>query len=150
MHVCCNACASFLHKRLVHHCYKKGFARGSYLEGREVFCGTCTLMQFSHIGRLCLLCVYFHVLLCRCCREALLENMHVVVAVREVHSAVLLVLVDGIIVVVVIAVVVLVRLATAPMRLATAPMRLATAPMRLATAPMRLATVPMRLATAPF
>ena len=71
------------------------------VDGREVSCGTCTLMHFFHIRRLCLLCVYFLVLLCSCCREALLEDLHVVVVVREVPSVVLL--------------------ATAPMRLATAP-----------------------------
>ena len=97
------------------------------VEGREDSCGTCTLMQFFHTRRLCLLCVYFLVLLCSCCREALLEDLHIVVVVREVPSVVLLVLVagapnfdvdlvmvvvDGIIAVVVIAVEV--RLATAP------------------------------------
>ena len=115
--------------RHVHHCYTKGsyLALHQMVEGREDSCGTCTLMQFFHIRRLCLLCVYVLVLLCSCCREALLEDLHVVVVVGEVPSVALLVLVagapnfdvdlvmvvvDGIIAVVVIAVEV--RLATAP------------------------------------
>ena len=115
------ACASLLHKRELPGAPSDGGGSGGflwYMHSDAVLPHT----TFVPLVRLCP-CLQ----LCSCCREALLEDLHVVVVVGEVPSVALLVLVagapnfdvdlvmvvvDGIIAVVVIAVEV--RLATAP------------------------------------